>query len=85
MGMPIPAHIERAAKTFRYNQKAFIALRWPEIFTQDNERNQTVEEAKRTDESLVAIYREQGYELIELPRAPVNEHMPFLIDHIDET
>jgi predicted ATPase len=56
---------------------------WPEIFEQDAERKQTVEEAGRTYESMVTTYNEQGYELVELPRACVAERVRFVRAHVD--
>ena len=85
VGLPVPAHIERAAQQFRYNRTVFIAPPWPEIFEQDAERKQTVEEAQRTYESLVATYNEHGYELVELPRASVAERAQFVRARIDQS
>ena len=53
LDLPVPAHMEKAAETFRYNRRVFIAPPWPEIFTQDSERKQTLAEAERTDPSWV--------------------------------
>lgn len=33
-GLPIPAHMTKAAEIFRYNSRVFIAPPWPEIFRQ---------------------------------------------------
>jgi predicted ATPase len=84
VGQPVPVHVERAARQFRYNRTAFIAPPWPEIFQQDAERRQSLEEAERTYESILTVYKEQGYELLELPRAPVAERVTFVRAHIDQ-
>jgi predicted ATPase len=47
-GLPIPAHIDRAARIFRYHQRVFVAPPWPEIFTPDAERKQSFEQARAT-------------------------------------
>ncbi|MBY9065441.1 AAA family ATPase [Hyphomonas sp. WL0036] len=77
-GLGVPAHISRAAQAFRYNPSVFIAPPWPEIFVQDAERRQDLETAERTYEAMVSTYRELGYALIELPRAPVGERASFM-------
>lgn len=80
MDMPVPSHIGRAVETFRYNRRVFIAPPWPEIFRQDGERKQTMEEAARTYEAMVATYAGYGYELVEVPRLPVRERVRFILE-----
>ena len=81
--LPVPEYVVRAIELFRYSRRVFIAPPWQEIFTQDAERKQTFEEAVRTYESLAATYREHGYDLIELPRAPVPERVRFVLEKLD--
>lgn len=82
VGRPVPAHVARAAARFRYNRRVFIAPPWPEIFTQDAERKQTLDEAVRTYDALVQAYANQGYELVRLPLAPVEERRRFVLDAV---
>lgn len=78
-GLPIPAHIERAAQDIRYDRRVFIAPVWPEIFGQDAERRQDLDEARRTLDAMAETYPRFGYQLIELPRAPVAERLAFVL------
>jgi predicted ATPase len=71
--------MRRAADLFRYHRHVFIAPPWPEIFAQDRERKQTLEEAERTYAAMVDVYTELGYELVELPRAPVAARLDFIL------
>jgi predicted ATPase len=80
MRLPVPPHIEKAAEVFRYCRRVFMAPPWREIFTQDTERRQDFTEAERTYEALAATYARLGYELVELPRAPVTERLRFVVD-----
>jgi predicted ATPase len=80
--LPVPAHMYRAAEQFRYNKRVFIAPPWPAIFKQDEERKQTVEDAARTYESMVTTYKEYDYELVEIPRVPVEQRVQFLLGHL---
>lgn len=79
MGLPVPAHMHRAADACRYNRLVFLAPPWPEIFHQDAERRQDFAEAVRTFEALASTYRGLGYELALLPRAPIGERGRFVL------
>jgi predicted ATPase len=78
-GLPVPAHVERAAQDIRYDRRVFIAPVWPEIFGQDAERKQDLDEARRTFDAMAETYPRFGYELIELPQAPVAERLAFVL------
>lgn len=82
MNLPVPAHVCKAADVFRYNRKVFIAPPWPEIFAQDKERKQDFEEAVRTYEAMILTYMELGYELLELPKAPVEARVTFVLKSV---
>ncbi|MFU0503160.1 AAA family ATPase [Pseudaminobacter sp. NGMCC 1.201702] len=77
-GLPVPAHIEKAAEVFRYNRKAFILPPWAEIFSQDTERRQSFAEARRTFDAMAETYARFGYELISVPTGPIAERMEFI-------
>lgn len=80
--LTVPVHMENAAARYRYNRRVFIAPPWEEIFSQDSERKQDFAEAVRTFESMAATYTRLGYELIELPRAPLEERVSFVLEAI---
>jgi predicted ATPase len=82
MKLPVPDYMEKAARTFRYNRRVFLAPPWQDIFTQDEERKQDFAEAVRTYESMVTTYRDYSYELLEIPRAPVHERVDFVLRSI---
>lgn len=76
--LPVPAHVEEAARLFRYGETVFLAPPWPEIFGQDAERKQDFDEAVRTFEAMETTYRRLGYEIALLPRASVQERIDFI-------
>ncbi len=82
LGHAVPDHVMRAVASFRYNRKAFICPPWPEIFRQDEERKQTMDEAIRTYQAMVATYADCGYELAEIPRASVDNRLAFILASI---
>ena len=80
-GLAVPAHMDHAAKTFRYNRHVFIMPPWREIFTQDSERKQDFDEAVRTYEMLAKTYADYGYALIEVPRTPIEQRARFVLQN----
>ena len=81
-GLPVPSHVAAAAEAFRYARQAFIAPPWREIYRTDEERHQTFDEAVRTFEAAAVGYREQGYELLELPKCDVSGRLAFVLGHL---
>ena len=79
MGLPTPAHFRTAAERFRYNPKVFVAPQWPEIFSNDSERKQSLGEAVRTHDAVVRIYAEFGYMIVPLPKTTVEERLRFVL------
>lgn len=77
-GVPVPAHIEEAARKFRYHRRVFLAPPWPAIFGQDEERKQSIAEAEATCDAMVEVYSSLGYELLVLPLIPVDERIEFV-------
>jgi len=82
IGVSAAQHIRNAALKVRYNSTVFIAPPWPGIFSQDRERRQDFNEAVRTYEALVATYTELDYRLVEIPLAPVEERVNFVVEHL---
>jgi len=79
LGLPVPGHMTKAADLCRYHRRVLVAPPWPEIFRQDGERRQTLDEAERTYEAMVRTYAGFGYELVEIPRAPVEDRVRFVV------
>ncbi len=79
-GLPVPAHVERAARIFRYRPQVFLLPPWREIFTQDAERRQSYEEAVRTCEAMRATYAAYGYQLVEVPPGSVARRAAFVLE-----
>lgn len=79
IGLPVPAHVEEAARHFRYNRTVFLAPYWEAIFAQDAERKQDKAEAEATCRTVAATYAKLGYELVELPFASVEARADFVM------
>jgi predicted ATPase len=81
LGLPVPAHVEAAVAAFPYAPTVFVAAPWREIYTTDEDRTQSWEEAVRTYDAVVAAYGRFGYDLVE-PRASVDERAAFVLERV---
>ena len=55
---------------------------WREIFRTDEERRHSFEDALAEYRLTPGAYRECGYELIEVPKAPVSQRVEFILSHV---
>jgi len=82
IGLPVPPHVDRAARFIRYHRRVFIAPPWPEIFITDAERKQSFVEAQATHEIMIKTYSDLGYELITLPLDSNEQRVVFVLSVI---
>ncbi|WP_128891446.1 AAA family ATPase [Erythrobacter sp. HKB08] len=78
-GLDIPEAIERICRDYRYDGPIFRAPPWRDIYRGDEERIQTWQEAVESDAAVSDAWRRFGYELIDLPLAPVEERVAFML------
>ena len=71
------------ADEYRCNSQVFILPPWEEIYTTDDQRKQTFEEAVDVFHRLKAEYMVCGYQVVEVPCAPARERSLFVLDWID--
>src|SRR5690606_9025344 len=81
-GLAVPGALHRAAELHRYNRRVFLAPHWPEIFTQDAERRQDGEEARRAGELSGRACAALGYAVRPLPLAGVAARADFIRERI---
>ena len=81
-GIAVPSHFQRAAQLYRYNDRVFILPPWPEIYAQDTERKQNLNEAERTYHAMVRAYGDAGYDLIDIPCVPVSARTDFILEKL---
>jgi predicted ATPase len=82
LGLPVPPHVDAAVATYRYARTVLVAPPWREIYVRDEERKHSWETAVRTYDVMVAAYEHAGYELVELPRVPVEERLAFVLARV---
>ncbi|MGB7656039.1 MAG: AAA family ATPase [Novosphingobium sp.] len=77
-GLVVPQSVERACRSLRYAGPVLRAPAWAEIYVQDAERIQTLDEAIASDEAVTAAWNRYGYSVIDLPLVSLAERLAFL-------
>jgi predicted ATPase len=78
-GFRLPEEAYLQAEKHRYNRVVFMAPPWPEIYATDTERKQTLDESLIVYQINADVYREYGYDTVEIPLATVNERADFIL------
>lgn len=65
-----------------FNSTVFYTPIWKDIYINDNERKETLKEAKEIENSILRTYKSKGYKLIRIPRTPIKERVDFIISKI---
>ena len=77
-----PINYAEFAKSSRYAKKVFIMPLWTLIYTNDQERKESIEEAKTIDYNLRESYKNLGFELIDVPMLTIKERAKFILTEI---
>ncbi len=75
-----PTTFEAISRSYRYD-KIFILPPWKDIYTSDNERLETFQEAEELHLHLSATYKKFGYEPIMVPKASIAERTAFVLEN----
>ncbi|MGA7282121.1 MAG: ATP-binding protein [Acidimicrobiia bacterium] len=73
-----------AASRYPYENSVFIASPWEEIYTTDDMRRATFAQAETFYTYVVEAYQWLGYQMIELPKASVDERAALVVDYIED-
>jgi predicted ATPase len=82
IGKLVPDELREAVERYRYNELVFVAPPRPEIYRHDEERKQGWQEAVETCERVVHAYRGCGYQTVELPCAPIEQRVEFVLARV---
>jgi predicted ATPase len=77
-----PSAAIELSNRYRYHNEALILAPWADIYTTDDERIMTYEMTVGFHEVIEATYIESGYQLIEVPRLPVDERATWVLDRL---
>ncbi len=82
LNVPVPARYRAAVNKYRYGSPVFVTPPWQEIYRNDAERQQSWDHAVEDYRVNIAAYREAGYDLVEVPRAPIGDRVRFVLERI---
>jgi predicted ATPase len=85
LGLPIPEHLAAGVGRFRYQEKAFMMPPWPEIFSNDDERKHSLEDALSSYATRLRTYERFGYRIVLVPKLEVSARADFVLDQLGES
>ena len=74
--------MERDANQYRYNQIIFFLWPWRDIYTTDDERKQSWEEAIASARLNAEMYKRFNYTLIDVPYDSPEKRADFILTRI---
>ena len=80
-GQQVGEEFIQACKTYRYDA-VFLMPPWKEIHKSDAQRFETFREAETVHGFLEATYRDLGYAVVTVPKAPVQERIDFILQNL---
>lgn len=81
IGDSYPAHFDAACKEHLYT-KIFMLPPWEDIYISDEARYENFEQATLIHQHLVETYGQYGYQLIEVPKAPLADRVAFILQSL---
>lgn len=80
-GNDYPPVFNRVCRQYIYD-RVFILPPWKQIYTEDNERYETYEQAVEIHDELARSYVHHGYDPVEVPQGSIAERTAFILDHL---
>ncbi len=81
-GRPVPVHVAAFLARRPFHPFVFFAPPWPEIFEADSERRHDLAAALEEYAALLPAYEALGYEIVLLPKTPVQARVDFVITRL---
>lgn len=78
LGLSLPAYFPQTLIEYRYARRVFLVPPWREIFEQDDERKHSYAEAKQEFYGLQQAYQANHYEVLLIPKMPVQTRADFI-------
>jgi len=78
-GEVYPEEFQTVCKSYSYDM-VFILPPWKEIYTPDNERYESYEDAVKIHKYLENAYKSYNYNPIEVPKFTIEERVSFILD-----
>ncbi len=81
-GTSYPSKFREACQELKY-QSIFLMPPWDEIYTTDNERYESFEQASRIYQYLKKTYISCGYTPIEVPKESIDNRSEFILNNLN--
>jgi predicted ATPase len=77
--------LQENIQKYPYDPVVFITPPWREIYSTDDIRDESFEEAELLHQFICNTYKELGYELVEIPRTNALARAGFILDYLGRT
>lgn len=75
-------NLEKACDGMNYSSTIFLMPTWEEIYSQDAQRKESVDEAVELFNLLKKVYEEAGFKVVLVPKVSVSERVEFILKEI---
>lgn len=65
-----------------YSRNVFFLPFWDEIYTTDDQRRESKEEARLIEKNLRLVYKELGFQIIDVPISTIDVRLDFIINKV---
>ncbi len=72
----------KAAQLYQCHRQVFMLPAWQAIYTTDEDRTMSFEQAKAFGESLHRVYLQLGYDVLEVPKVAPFQRAEFILAHL---
>lgn len=79
-----PQVYRNAAQHYQYNTFVFHCPAWEDIYTTDEERKMTYQQAQQFGDDVIAVYRDLNYQIIDVPLVAPAERAQFILKTISQ-
>ena len=80
-GSEYPSRFQEVCEIYLY-ERVFVLPPWEAIYTSDNERYESFDQAKEIHKHIIHTYSTNGYQPIEVPCGTLEERTSFILEHL---
>ena len=80
--MMIPNKFTLSIHKNKYHKKVFYTPIWEEIYEIDNERKESIMEARKIEKNIIKTYSSLSYEMIIIPKSSIKKRVNFIFNNL---
>ncbi len=81
-GDPIPESYIQKSQNLRYDYCFYFPV-WDEIYKQDSERYENLDQAKKISSIIKKEYQTVDYNIIDVPKTSIEDRVAFILNHLN--